>query len=155
MKSNNNILVYQQPVIGFKEQVITRSTKLIWTGKGKLYEFVDILYQKKYIISKREIFSFFIKPCNGSKIRWNPDYKYHLAYLLFILCRENFIILSGSKGFYTCAEKHFTDIEGIFLKKNSLKNIKLKIINNPDKFSFVIREIDEIITKISMFKIDY
>jgi hypothetical protein len=132
----------------YQEHIVPGSAKIIWTGKGKLYLLVDILYQNNYIKSKREMFSFFIKPCSGRKTRWNADFKYLLAYLLFILYTENHIIITGNKGFFTCAENHFIDFDGNSFKKHSLKNIKLKIVNNPNRYSYITIEVDDIIKKI-------
>jgi hypothetical protein len=124
-----------------------QTVRLVWTGKWKLFEFVYILKKKKYIKSKSEFFALFDDDAHEVKVRWNPDKKYHLAYLLYRLYQEKYIILVGGKGYFKYVEEHFVDYNETSFKRNALKNIKLKILNNIKDYAFICKEVETIIAK--------
>jgi hypothetical protein len=123
--------------------------RFVWAEKGKLYELVDILFRMKFIKSKNDFFSLFEKPELTTMVKWNPAKKYHLAYLLYRLYEEKHFVMIGNKGYFKYAEDHFTDFKGTPIKKNALKNIKLKILNNKDDYAFICSEMDQIIARIT------
>jgi len=135
--------------LAYNETLNSNQTRFLWTEKGKLYEFVDILYKMNFIKSKNEFFALFEKPALATMVKWNPAKKYYLAYLLYRLYKEKQFIMIGNKGYFKYAEEHFCDFNGTPFKKNALKNIKLKISNNIDDYAFICKEVDEIIARIS------
>ena len=132
-----------------KESKTPSQARYIWAEKGKLCELVDILFKKKFIKTKKEFFALFEKHSTIAKVKWNADMKYHLAYLLYRLYKEKHFIMIGNKGYFKYAEEHFLDFNGTPFKKNALKNIKLKILNNKEDYVFICRDVDDIIFKCS------
>jgi hypothetical protein len=122
---------------------------MAWTGKGSLSKLVYILYKNGYICSKKELQDFFSKPCGTIMVKWDGNKICQLAYLLFRLYEDKFFLIEGNKGYFLCAENHFTDFQGNNFKKNALKKWSCKINNEKDTYAFVCKEIDEIISFIS------
>jgi len=132
-----------------KVENTARGRSVYWLEKGKLYELVDILKKKKYIISTIDLFNFFQPSNNGIIVQWNPEKKYHMAYLLYRLFNENFARIRGNRGYFSCAEMMFSEIGGKPFKRNSLKKISSKICKEKERYSLVRKEVDAIITKIT------
>lgn len=135
-----------------KKRIKTDSTEkcrsIYWLEKGKLFELVYILKKKNYIKSKKDLFAFFQSPKPGIIVQCNAKKKYHIAYLLYRLFNENYVCITGNKGYFCCAEMMFYDYEGNPFKRNSLKKISSKIFKNKEKYLHVRKEIDAIISKI-------
>ncbi|MFN8437723.1 MAG: hypothetical protein U0V72_08790 [Cytophagales bacterium] len=125
-----------------------KKQRYVWTGKGNLPEFVDILLKNNYVKSKKELFDLFYKPDEFSELRWNKDKKYHLVVLLNKLFNEGFAKIEGNKGYFSYAEKHFTTYEKVTFAPNSLRKLSSSIFKNQDKFYKIINEVDEIIFTI-------
>jgi hypothetical protein len=120
-----------------------------WTNKGSLDLLACILYSKGYILSKKEFQNLFLNPGNCTKVRWNGNKLAHLAYLLYRLYKEEFIIINGNKGYFVYAENHFTDFDSFPFKKNVLKKLCWRVNNDESRYAFIRAEIDEIISYIS------
>jgi hypothetical protein len=67
--------------------------------------------------------------------------------MLYYLYEENFITMFKNKGYFRYAEEHFVDFDGTPYKKNSLINIKLKILWNMKDYVYVCKEVEKIISK--------
>jgi len=117
--------------------------KIYWLKKGNLFELVDILKKKKYIRKRKELFDLFQSPLFDIKVHWNREKKYHLAYLLYRLFNEDYIRITGNRGYFCYAEWVFCDMEEKPFKKNSLKKISSKITIEKDKYSHVSKEVDD------------
>ncbi len=140
------IRIYQLTINHVKKE----EPKMVWSGKGKLEELVDQLYQSGLIKSKSACFNLF-RPQNGKevKVKWDFERKEHLAYLLYELYQQEFIKMVRTKGYFVYAEKHFVSFDGLVFKKNTLKKISSSIRQNPQGYSNVIREIRNIIKSIN------
>jgi hypothetical protein len=121
---------------------------LIWTNKGNLDTLAEILKKKGYIRSKNEFKNLFLKHSYSTIVKWNGDKLEHLAYLLYRLYSEGYFILKDGKGYFTCAEKHFTDYNGNYFKKYALKKLCWRVNNDITKYAFIHREIGEILSCI-------
>lgn len=126
-----------------------RCHSIHWAENGKLFELIDLLKLKGYIVNKKEVFVFFQSFKIGIKVHWNDGKKYHLAYLLYRLFSENYVIISGNKGYFSCAEKVFCGLDGKPFKNNSLRKISSKINQDKVRYKPVIQAIDDIMKKIS------
>ena len=120
-----------------------------WLDKGKLSELLDILKKMNYIKSTQELYAFFQPSNHGVIVRWNAEKKYHLAYLLHRLFNEKYARIKGNKGYFTCAEMMFIDMDGKPFKKDSLRKISSRICKEKDKYLDVRNEMDGILLKIN------
>jgi hypothetical protein len=82
-------------------------------------------------------------------VRWNGEKLYHLAYLLYCLCRKKYIIVTVGKGYFSYAERYFTDFDRNDLKQNSLKRLSSRVNKEKSRFAYVRKDIDKILAKIS------
>jgi hypothetical protein len=123
---------------------------LIWTNKGSLLKLSEILFNKGFLIEKNDFLMLFQNKISPIKVKWNPCNKYHLAYLFHRLYKKKYIIILGNKGYFRFAEDHFIDFDGSIFKQNSLKKIRLKMVKEKAKFSFICKEVDKIIEGISL-----
>ena len=122
--------------------------RYIWTQKGNLQKLVIELLNKKYIKSKVKLFYLFEKPTEDLLVQWNPDFKPQLAHLLFRFFSEGYARMQGSKGYFSYAEQHFVDFENNHFPKNYLKKYSSEINQNPDSFTRIIKDIDDILQMI-------
>jgi len=121
---------------------------LIWHDKGDLKELIYILVKEGYIRSKRELDNLFRNPLHCAKVRWNGEKLYHLAYLLYCLRRRKYIIVTIGKGYFTYAERYFTDFERKDLKQNTLKRMSSRVNKEKTRFAYVRKDIDKILKEI-------
>jgi len=123
-----------------------------WLKKGRLFELVDILFNKKYIKRKRDVFAFFQLSKDNGKIivHLSMDKKYQFVHLLYRLFNENFASITPDKGYFCCAEEIFRDMDEKPFKPNSFKKISSKINKDKEKYMLVVKEVDEIIKKITI-----
>jgi hypothetical protein len=122
--------------------------RLEWTGKAKLDSFVDIMLVKKCIYAKRELYNFFLKPSRNNIVRYNTDKLELLAYLLHRLCRKGIIRPKVNKGYFICAESHFTDFDKNKIKKNTLKYLSCEVHLKKSRYATIRAEVEEIIAHI-------
>lgn len=122
--------------------------RFIWTNKGKLEELVHQLVKRKLIKQKSGFFNLFLKPDDNLLIKWDTERIPELSFLLFKLYSLGFLKISGNKGYFTLAEKHFCGINGTVIKRNSLKKLSSSIRNENEKYSSVITEVNAIIRSI-------
>ncbi len=121
---------------------------LIWTNKGNLDTLAEILKKKGYIRSKNEFKNLFLKQSDSTKVKWNRDKLEYLAYLLYRLKTDGYFILKDGKGYFTCAEKYFTDYKGKYFKRFTLKNLCSRVNVEICRYAHVHTEIDEILSCI-------
>lgn len=127
-----------------------RSARFIWTDKGKLEELVHQLLKRKLIHRKSELFDLFLRPNDNLTIQWDGHRMPELSYLLFRLYSLGYLRISGNKGYFALAERHFRGIDGTIIKKNSLKKLSSTIRAENTRYNTVIAEVDEIIRSISL-----
>lgn len=126
-----------------------------WAGVGNIDRLSAELKNRNWIKSQSEFVKFFDKGTPNTKVRWNMNYKYELAYLLFRLKHDNLIRVVNSKGYFSLAEQYFVDFSKKTLGENSLKRLSSKISTNPIKYKDVIVQVEEIISKIYNGKKNY
>jgi hypothetical protein len=125
------------------------AARFIWTNKGKLEELVHQLLIRKLISRKSDLFDLFLRPRKELTIQWDGRRMHELSLLLFRLYSMGFLKISGNKGYFALAERHFRGINGTIIKKNSLKKLSSHIRAEYSRYSNVISEVDAIIRSIS------
>lgn len=121
---------------------------LKWTDKGNLEELVDVLLKRGYLRSKKELFKLFNNPGAKDMVRWNRDKLEYLALLIYRLYNEKYFIITKSKGYFLYAERHFADFNGKKMKRKELKNLSYEVNADKRRYSYVHKEIKEIIALI-------
>ncbi len=123
--------------------------RYVWNGSPEqLNELANQLRKQRIIKRKRDFVNLFEKPHAALKVNCNKNYKPHLAYLLYRLFEEGYFCIRGSKGYFTHAENHFTDMEGNGFNKNTLRKLSSKINKNKKVYKDVISEIEGVLEKI-------
>lgn len=121
---------------------------LKWTCKRNIGLLTTELKRKQWIASQNEFAKLFNNQDRNLKVRWNENYKYELARLLFVLNEKDFIRPIPSKGYFTIAEHYIVNFSGQPFAKNTLKKLSSKVTQEPDKYKEIIEVIAELIDKL-------
>jgi hypothetical protein len=114
----------------------TEIPSIIWTKKVPIDFLTNELKKRKWIKTQNEFSKLFGNSNSNLKVRWNMDYKYDLARLLYVLVKGDFI--RPKKGVFSISEKFIVDFSGAKLRANSLKKISSKITRNQAKYAEII-----------------
>jgi len=125
---------------------VKHSKQLVWTHKTKLDFLTYELQKAKWLKKRREFECLFHPPKTSKGVHWNMEYKYELAYLIYVLAKEDFI--RPKKGCFSISEQILRDYNGNLIGRNSLKKMSSAITNNPDKYHYITDKIDKMITTI-------
>ncbi len=130
-----------------KEIKQTGIAAIIWTNKVPLGYLTTELKKRKWIKTQNEFSKLFINTDNNLIIHWDMKYKYELAYLLFVLAKND--LIRPRKGIFSIPEKFIVDFSGTKLKKNSLKKISSKINTDLTEYTDVITRVEQIMKNIN------